>query len=47
MSKKTLKAPSKGTVVESEEAYNKLILEKVKEMQKGGGRRGGRGPRPH
>ncbi|MEN8927300.1 MAG: GLPGLI family protein [Flavobacteriales bacterium] len=44
MSKKAVKAPSKGTEVESEDAYNKLIIEKVTEMQKSGGRgRGGRG----
>jgi GLPGLI family protein len=42
VSKKMVKAPNKGTEVESEEAYNKLIMEKVKEMQQGGGR-GGRG----
>ncbi len=48
VSKKSIKAPSKGTKVESEAAYNKLILEKVKEMQAGGGRgRGGRGSRGH
>ncbi|MDB4089618.1 GLPGLI family protein [Flavobacteriales bacterium] len=40
---KLVKAPNKGTVVESEAAYNKLIMDKVKEWQKGGGRgRGGR-----
>ena len=47
VSKKMVKAPNKGTEVESEAAYNKLIMEKVSEMQHGGGRRGGRGPRRH
>lgn len=46
INKKLVKAPSKGTEVESEAAYNALIMEKVKEMQKGRGRgRGGRGGR--
>jgi GLPGLI family protein len=39
-----VKAPSKGTEVKSEQAYNKLIKERVKKWQKGGGRgRGGKG----
>ena len=46
VNKRMIKAPSKGTVVESEAAYNKLIMEKAKEMQQNGGGRG-RGGRGH
>ncbi len=44
-SKSDIKEPKKGKVVGSEEEYNKIIEERVKEMQqmRGGGR--GRGPR--
>lgn len=46
VSKSELKAPSKGKVVKSEEAYNKIVMEKVKEMQAmRGGKGRGRGPR--
>lgn len=44
-SKSDIREPKKGKVVSSEEEYNKIIEERVKEMQqmRGGGR--GRGPR--
>ena len=39
-----LKAPRKGIEVKSEQAYNEIIKERMKEWQKGGGRgRGGKG----
>lgn len=42
ISKKAVKAPNKGKVLNSEEEYIKLVTKKVKEMQQnGGGRRGG------
>ena len=46
VNKKMVKAPNKGEEVESEAAYNKLILDKVTQMQQNrGGGRGGRGGR--
>ncbi len=46
VSKKEVKEPKKGTSVEGEEEYNRIMAEKVKEMQEmRGGKRGGGGPR--